>query len=175
MKTVQILILVFGVAFAIGRAQSAPAVSGPVAYVSTVRIQNETEYGKTRVAKLQALQKEQATDIRTKRQALEATRAQLPLAKDAVARTRLQGQEQQQRAELERAVAQSQTEMQTVQRQISAEVVTKVRAALQDIVKGSPVLIVFNGETSVLWAAPGVDLTTAVVEHMNASPQAAGR
>jgi len=110
--------------------------------------------------------------MRTKQQALETTRQQITLAKDDVARVRLRAEEQQQRAELERLAAQSQADLQTLQRQVSAEVATKVKAAVEEVVKGTGVQLVLNGESSVVWASPGLDLTSLVIERMNAQSAA---
>ncbi len=160
-------------AIAVGLAQPrAVTAPGPVAYVSSQRISNETSDGKAGVARLQTLQRERAAAVRTKQQALETTRQQMTLAKDDAARVRLRAEEQQQRTELERAAAQSQADFLALQRQVSAEVATKVKAALQEVVKGTEVQVVLNGESSVVWAAPGLDLTSAVIERMNAQPSA---
>ncbi len=174
MKTlpVWLAVTVLG-AIAVGLAQPrAVTAPGPVAYVSSQRISNETADGKAGVARLQTLQRERAADVRTRQQALETTRQQMTLAKDDAARVRLRAEEQQQRTELERAAAQSQADFLSLQRQVSAEVATKVKAAVQEVVKGTEVHLVLNGESSVVWAAPGLDLTSAVIERMNAQPSA---
>ncbi|MBK5296216.1 MAG: OmpH family outer membrane protein [Vicinamibacteria bacterium] len=174
MKTlpVWLAVTVLG-AIAVGLAQPrAVTAPGPVAYVSSQRISNETADGKAGVARLQTLQRERAADVRTRQQALETTRQQMTLAKDDAARVRLRAQEQQQRTELERTAAQSQADFLSLQRQVSAEVATKVKAAVQEVVKGTEVHLVLNGESSVVWAAPGLDLTSAVIERMNAQPSA---
>ena len=174
MKTlpVWLAVTVLG-AIAVGLAQPrAVTAPGPVAYVSSQRISNETADGKAGVARLQTLQRERAADVRTRQQALETTRQKMTLAKDDAARVRLRAEEQQQRTELERAAAQSQADFLSLQRQVSAEVATKVKAAVQEVVKGTEVHLVLNGESSVVWAAPGLDLTSAVIERMNAQPSA---
>lgn len=174
MKTLSVwlAVTVLG-AVAVGLAQPrAVTAPGPVAYVSSQRISNETADGKAGVARLQTLQRERAADVRTRQQALETTRQQMTLAKDDAARVRLRAEEQQQRTELERAAAQSQADFLSLQRQVSAEVATKVKAAVLEVVKGTEVHLVLNGESSVVWAAPGLDLTSAVIERMNAQPSA---
>ena len=160
-------------ALAFGVAQQSPArATGPVGYVSAQRISNETADGKAGVARLQASQRERQAEMRTKQQTLESTRQQITLAKDDVARVRLRAEEQQQRTELERLAAQSQSDLQTLQRQVSAEVATKVKAAVEEVIKGTGVQIVLNGESSVVWASPGLDLTSLVIERMNAQSTA---
>jgi hypothetical protein len=82
------------------------------------------------------LQRDRTADARTRQEALQATRRQIDATQDAAERTRLQAQEQQQRTDLEKAVNQSQVDLQNLQRQISNELGVKVKAAIQDVVKG---------------------------------------
>jgi Skp family chaperone for outer membrane proteins len=152
--------------------QRVPPATGPVAYVSSQRISNETADGKAGMARLQALQRERATDVRTKQQALEATRRQLQSVQDDAGRARLQTQEQLQRTEFEQAVTKAQTDIQNQQRRISAELGTKVKTILEEVVKGSGVQMVVSGDNVVVWTAPGLDLTAIVIEKMNAQPSA---
>ena len=173
MKTVSAwLALAVAPALGLGLAQQRVAPTGPVAFVSSQRISNETADGKAGVARLQAVQRERAADVRAKQQALEATRRQLQSAQDEAGRTRLQAQEQQQRTEFEQVVTKAQTDMQSQQRQISAELATKVNKIVDEVVKGSGVQMVLSGDNSVVWAAPGLDLTPIVIERLNAQSAA---
>jgi len=170
MKTVPLwLVITVAPALAAGAFQQRPAPpSGPIAFVVSQRISNETTEGKAGIARMQALQRERAADARTKQDALQATRRQIDMTGDSAERTRLQTQEQQQRTDLERAVAQGQVDLQNLQRQISNELGTKVKAAIQDLVKGTAVQIVLSADTTVVWAANGLDLTSPVIERLNA-------
>ena len=58
---------------------------------------------------------------------------------------------------------------------MSAEVATKVKAAIDDVVKGTGVQVVLNNETAVVWSAPGLDLASQVIEKMNAGRRSAPR
>lgn len=156
-------------ALAAGAFQQRPAPpSGPVAFVVSQRISNETTEGKAGIARIQALQRERTADARTKQEALQATRRQIDATQDSAERTRLQAQEQQQRTDLEKAVNQSQVELQSLQRQISNELGVKVKAAIEDLVKGTGVQVVLSADTTVVWAAQGLDLTSSVIERLNA-------
>lgn len=146
-----------------------PAVT--VAYVSAQRISNETAEGRAGLARVQALQRERSDDVRLKQQALEGTRRQLPLAQ-ADAKPRLQAQEQQQRSELERAVSRGQADIQALQRQVSADLLTRVKGVIGEVVKGRGIQVVLNLETAVVWGAPSLDLTDAVIARMNAGAAA---
>jgi Skp family chaperone for outer membrane proteins len=160
-------------ALAAGAFQQQPAPpSGPIAYVVSQRISNETTEGKAGIARIQALQRERTADARTKQEALQATRRQIDVTADSADRTRLQAQEQQQRTDLEKAVNQSQVDLQNLQRQISNELGVKVKAAIEDLVKGTGVQVVLSADTTVVWAAQGLDLTSPVIERLNAQAAA---
>ena len=161
-------------AFAFGQ-QTAPTVSGPVAFVSAQRISSETQGGKAGQSRMQALQRERTAEIQAQQKALEELRAAISKEKVPAELARLRGEEQQKRRELERAAARMQADMQALQREISADLTVKVRVALNEILKGSSVRIVLNSETAVVWSAPGLDLTPAVIEHMNATAAPAGQ
>ena len=176
MKTVPLwlaIAMVPALALAAGALQQRPAPpSGPVAFVVSQRISNETTEGKAGIARIQALQRERAADARTKQEALQATRRQIDATQDNAERTRLQAQEQQQRTDLEKAVNQSQVDLQNLQRQISNELGAKVKVAIQDLVKGTGVQLVLSADNTVVWAAQGLDLTSPVIERLNAQPAA---
>ena len=149
--------------------QASPLPAGArVAYVSGQRLSAESAEGKAGTARIQALQQAKAADIRARQQAYEAVRMQLTRATDAGARTTLEKEEGQRRAELERAVAQAQADIQSLQRQITNDLMAKVRPILEQLVAGTDVQVVLQSDGPVLWAAPGLDLTLAVLERLNA-------
>jgi Skp family chaperone for outer membrane proteins len=162
------------VAYAFMPAAQAPATRPPstVRFVSPQRVFNETTGGKAEIARIQALQQQKATELRTRQQTLDTTRQQLSQATDAAARTQLQQQEQTQRADLERATLQAQADLQGLQRQVQANVLGLVKTALDDITKGQHIDLVLNADQAVVWSMPGMDLTNPVIERLNAKPAA---
>jgi Skp family chaperone for outer membrane proteins len=173
MKIVPLCLAIAVPAVAAGALQQQPAPpSGPVAFVVSQRISNETTEGKAGIARMQALQRDRTADARTRQEALQATRRQIDATQNAAERTRLQAQEQQQRTELEKAVNQSQVDLQNLQRQISNELGVKVKAAIQDVVKGTGVQLVLSADTTVVWSAQGLDLTSPVIQRLNAQAAA---
>ena len=174
MKTLPLwLAITVAPALAAGALQQRPALpGGPVAFVVSQRISNETTEGKAGIARIQALQRQRTVDARTKQEALQATRRQIDATGDSAERTRLQAQEQQQRTDLEKTVTQSQVDLQSLQRQISSELGVKVKAAIEDLVKGTGVQVVLSADTTVVWAAQGLDLTSRVIERLNAQAAA---
>ena len=138
-----------------------------VGYVSSQRIFAESTDGKAEVARAQTIQQQKTIELRSKQQALDALRQQIAQAADGTSRAQLQQQEQQLRADLEKATIQAQAEMQLLQRQVQSDVLARVKPVIADLAKGQNVQLVLNSDTSVVWAAPGLDLTTAVIERMN--------
>jgi Skp family chaperone for outer membrane proteins len=145
---------------------SSPAKLG---YVSPQRIFVESAEGKAEVAKLQALQQQKATELQTRQKTLQTTRERLAQAADGPERTQLMLQEFQQRADLERANVQAQQELQNLQRQAQAQLQARVNAVFGDLAKAQNLQLVLNSDTGVVWAGPGLDLTSAVIERLNAT------
>jgi Skp family chaperone for outer membrane proteins len=150
---------------------SRPALS--VGYISAQRVFAESADGKTQGARLQALQQQRASELRARQQTLENVRRQVAQATDSAARVQLQQQELQQRTDLERATAQAQQELQTLQRQVQADFQTLVKGVLDELTKGQGLQLVLNADQAVLWSAPGMDLTSAVIERLNSKTAAA--
>jgi len=147
-------------------AQATPSIG----YVTGQRIFAEVPDVNAGFARLQALQQQKSADLAGKQQALEGTRQRLATAGDGQTRTQLQQQEQQQRTDLERATAQAQTDLQAAQRQVQVDFQARLTPILAELAKARNLQIVLNGEASVLWAAPGLDLTPAVIERLKANP-----
>jgi Skp family chaperone for outer membrane proteins len=150
-------------------AGQAPASRGPVTigYVSAQRIFAEATDAKAEVARMQAVQQQKTSDLRTKQQALETTRQQLAGASDGPTRVQLQQQELQQRTDFERSTVQAQADIQAAQRQMQANVQGRVKTVLDEVAKAQNLLVVVNADAALVWAAPGLDLTPAVIERMN--------
>ena len=145
----------------------------PVAYVNIQRALAESAVGKAELARVQTLQQQRANELRTRQQTLETLRSQLAQASEAATRVKLQQQETQQRTDLERATVQAQQELQNLQRKVSADLQSRVRGIVEELVKGQGLQLVLNGEQAVIWSAPGADLTNSVIERLNAQSKAA--
>jgi outer membrane protein len=151
----------------VGQAQPARTPSA-VAYISGNRIAQESAWGRGETSKLQTFQQQKLSELRTKQQTLEATRQQMAQATDPAARMQLLQQEQQQRTDFERSQQQAQVEIQTLQRQMNANVLQRVKTTLDDLMKTQTYQLVLNGDTCTVWSTPEVDLTSAVVARFNA-------
>lgn len=151
-----------------------PRAATPAAtmgYVSAQRISAETAEGRAGVARVQAMQRERGADVQAKQNAFAASANELGAATPEN-RPRLQGVLQQRRSEFEQATIRAQADVQAVQRQVSADMLARVRSVVGEVVKGREIQVVLNLDTAVVWAAPNLDLTSAVIAKMNASPAA---
>jgi outer membrane protein len=143
-----------------------------VAYVSVQRISTESAAGKAATSRVTALQQQKASELRAKQQAVQETRRLIAQATAPEERTRLAAQEASQQADFERASAQAQIELQNLQREINVEMRPRVVKALDEILKGTHIEVVANVDSTLVWSAPGLDLTNAVIERLNLPPVA---
>jgi outer membrane protein len=143
-----------------------------VAFVSVQRISTESAPGKAATSRVTALQQQKASELRAKQQAVQETRRLIAQATALEERTRLAAQEASQQADFERASAQAQADLQNLQREINVEMRPRVVKALDEILKGTHIEVVTNVDSTLVWAAPGLDLTNAVIERLNALPVA---
>ena len=146
--------------------------AGPtVIIVSLQRIATQSNAGKRASQQLETLRQERARELQAKQKELEDVVRQL--AKGAMPqadRERLSQDESRRRAELQQLTAQAQTEFQTTQARVNAEVRSQLTPILADIAKRSGVDAIFNSDT-IAWAAAGTDMTNEVVQRLNAAPQ----
>jgi len=146
--------------------------AGPtVIVVSLQRIVTQSNAGKRANQQLEALRQERGRDLQAKQKELEDVVRQL--AKDSLPqadRERLSQDESRRRTELQQLTTQAQTDFQTTQARVNAEVRSQLTPILADIAKRSGVDAIFNSDT-IAWAAAGADMTNEVVQRLNAAPQ----
>ena len=162
------VVIVLGLA-PLANAQTAVVRPGAtVAYISGQRISAETVAGREAQSRLASLRQQKTAELQDKRRALDATRQKLVGSAEGEERTQLEREEQQEQQDLERATQQAQVELQNLQRQIVVDLQPQVRSVLDDLLKGTDVQVVLQFETSIVWAAQGLDLTSAVIERLDA-------
>ena len=72
-------------------------------------------------------------------------------------------------AELQRLFQQSQVEFANAQRQAQAELRTKLSPVLANVAAAHGVDVILNADNTLVWAAPGVDLTADLLTRLNAA------
>ena len=144
--------------------------AGPtVIIVSLQRIATQSNAGKRANQQLETLRQERARDLQAKQKELEDVVRQLANNSLPQAdRERLSQDESRRRTELQQLTTQAQTEFQTTQARVNAEVRSQLTPILADIAKRSGVDAIFNSDT-IAWAAAGTDMTNEVVQRLNAA------
>jgi outer membrane protein len=143
----------------------------PMGYVNMQRIVSESPREKANGARLTQMQQQKAQEIGVLQRQYEATRRQLAEVQGlsgSVRQSQLEHEEQRLRGQLERTTAGAQTELQTMQRQIQAELRTRLAPVVNTIATSRGMQMVLTEEAGVVWAAPGLDLTDAVLQRLNA-------
>jgi outer membrane protein len=159
---------------AAGQTPASRGIPG-IAYISPQQILTKSPLFQAALTTLQSVQQQKGVELREKQQALETIRRRLAVSADEAARADLQRIEQQQATDLERATGQAQAELQALQRQFQSDLQTKVRPIVEDLAREQKLQLVLTAEGAVFWAAPGMDLTPAVLERLNAAPPATPR
>jgi Skp family chaperone for outer membrane proteins len=140
-----------------------------VVFVNSQRLLNEVPAARSEISRINSLQQMKNAELRGKQQAIDATRQEFATAPDADTRAKLQKQEQDQRADLERSTQQAQAEVQRFQRDIQSELQARVRGAIEELAKTQNIKLVLTADTSVVWGAPGMDVTNLLIDKLNAA------
>jgi Skp family chaperone for outer membrane proteins len=112
--------------------------------------------------------------LAAKQKALEATHQQLVQLGGvfrASKRAEVQALEDSQRAELKQATERAQAEYQTLQRQAQSELNKHLGVIVGSFARDRRLRLVLNADTSVIWAAPGTDITGEVLAKLNAEAE----
>ncbi len=145
-----------------------------IAHVSARQILNESAEMNQLKAKLEKIRQDTAKEVTTKEKALQETHLQLLQLGGVFStskRARVQAQEERQRAELKLFREQFQAEIAALERQAQVNFNTHLAAVLSEIARVNRLRLVLNADTAVVWAAPGMDITTQVLAKLNAPPE----
>jgi Skp family chaperone for outer membrane proteins len=173
MKTLVTSLMVVALLSTAAAQQHSSFATRPFGYVSMQQVLNDATEAKVAAERLKTTQQQKAGELRTRQVALAETRRQLGEPAGMFQGKRLRALEERQRTELEQATAQAQLDFQTLQAEVQRELRTRLKAVLDELAKRHGLEIVLNQDTAVLWAAPGLDLTSAVIERLNATAPAA--
>ena len=145
----------------------------PIALISVQRIGNESTYAKEAAKRVEALRQAKAQEIGAKQKALEEIRLQVANAGGifrASRRSELVVEEKRRETELQSATQQAQTDLQKLQREVETDIRRQVGEIVTDIAKRRGIQFVLNEDTAVVLAPTGIDLTSEVIERLNAAP-----
>jgi outer membrane protein len=165
---------------------AAPAAPAPkfqdglkYAYVNMAAVAAQSNEGKAAAEKLKGFQDQKARELQDKQKTLQAAQQKLESGGSVLseaARTQLQSDIDRQQRDLQRLSEDAQQDVQNLAQQVEEDFTRKVLPVVGKVAQDKQVHFVFNAQQSgLVWAEPGMDLTSEVIAAMNtgAKPAAA--
>jgi outer membrane protein len=168
-------------------ASVAPAAPAPLparfqdgmkyAYVNMQAIAQQSAEGKTLADKLKSAQDGKQRELQDKNKNLQAMQQKLDQGGSVLseaARAQLVSDIDRTQRDLQRASEDAQEELQKLAQQVEEDFTRKVLPIVDKVAKEKQVHFVFNAaQSGLIWADPGMDLTTEVIAALNGSKPAA--
>ncbi|MGE3955318.1 MAG: OmpH family outer membrane protein [Vicinamibacterales bacterium] len=161
-------------------AQAAPQpptpfpVGAKVGFVNLQAIAQLSAEGKSAAAKVNALAQKKQTEAAEKAKALQANQQKLETSGSVMseaARAQLQKDIDRQTLEGQRFEQDAQAELQELQQQLQQEFQTRLMPVLETLSKEKGLQVLFSaGDSGVIWAEPGIDLTLEAVARLDKAP-----
>lgn len=144
-----------------------------IAYVDFQRVANESTEGKASTKRIQDLITKKQNEAAERGKALQANQQKLEqqggVMSEAV-RAQLQKEIERQQVEAQRFQQDSQAEVQELQNELQNEFQRKVLPLLQEVAQEKGLqLLLSRGDAGIVWAEPGLDLTSDVVKKLDAA------
>ena len=149
------------------------------AYVNMALIAAQSNDGRAAAEKLKGFQDQKTRELQDKQKTLQAAQQKLESGGSVLseaARTQLQSDIDRQQRDLQRLTEDAQQDVQNLAQQVEEDFTRKVLPIVGKVAQDKQVHFVFNAQQSgLIWAEPGMDLTTEVIAAMNggAKPAAA--
>jgi Skp family chaperone for outer membrane proteins len=153
------------------RPAASPQATSPIAFISVQKILTESSAAKAAAQQLEALRKTKQDEVNAKKKALDDTKLALANAGGVFSgsrRAELQKTEQQQEAALKQATEDAQKAFVELQHQLQTEIRNDLGKVINDVARERPVQYILNADTSLVWARGATDLTSEVLERLNA-------
>jgi outer membrane protein len=157
------------------------------AFVNLQQVAAQSNDGKAAAEKLKAFQDQKTRELQDKQKTLQAAQQKLDsggsVLSDA-ARTQLQSDIDRQQRDLQRLSEDANQDVQNLAQQVEEDFTRKVLPIVSKVAQEKQVHFVFNANQSgLIWAEPGMDLTSEVISAMNGgakpavapTPPAAGK
>ena len=143
------------------------------AYVNMQVIASQSAEGRAAAEKLKAAQETKQRELQDKNKNLQAMQQKLDsgggVLSDA-ARAQLQNDIDRTQRDLQRASEDAQEELQKLAQQVEEDFTRRVLPIVDKVAKEKQVHFVFNAaQSGLIWADPGMDLTTDVITALNSS------
>jgi outer membrane protein len=147
------------------------------AYVNMQLIAQQSGEGKTLADKLKNAQESKQRELQDKNKNLQAMQQKLDQGGSVLseaARAQLVNDIDRTQRDLQRASEDAQEELQKLAQQVEEDFTRKVLPIVDKVAKEKQVHFVFNAaQSGLIWADPGMDLTTEVIAALNGSKPAA--
>lgn len=149
------------------------------AYVNMAAVAAQSNDGRAAAEKLKAFQEQKTRELQDKQKTLQAAQQKLESGGSVLseaARTQLQTDIDRQQRDLQRQTEDAQQDVQNLAQQVEEDFTRKVLPIIGKVAQEKQIHFVFNAQQSgLIWAEPGMDLTTEVITAMNggAKPAAA--
>ena len=141
------------------------------AYVNMQRVAAESADGKAAAEKLKSFQDQKGRELQDKQKTLQAAQAKLESGGSVLseaARTQLASDIDRQQRDLQRLSEDAQQDVQNLAQQVEEDFTRRVLPVIGKVAQEKQVHFVFNaGQSGLVWAEPGMDLTTEVIAAMN--------
>ena len=147
------------------------------AFINIQRIANESAEGKVATTRVQALNQKKVTELSERNKALQADQQKLQSGGGVMsdnARAELEKKIERQQVDIQRAQQDAQQEVQELQQQLQNEFQTKLMPIVQQVFNEKGLQILFSaGDSGIVWADPGLDITEDVIKRFDVAKPAA--
>ena len=144
-----------------------------VGFVNLQAIAQLSADGKAAAAKVNALAQKKQTEAADKAKALQTNQQKMETSGSVMsdaARTQLQKDIERQTVEGQRFEQDAQAELNELQQQLQQEFQGRLMPVLESISKEKGLQVLFSaGDSGVIWAEPGIDLTLEAVKRLDAA------
>lgn len=147
------------------------------AYINVQRVAAESAEGKSASDRVKAFQDQKVRELNEKNKALQSAQQKLEqgggVMSDA-ARGQLQAEIEKQTRDIQRFTEDAQQEVQTFTQQLQQEFERKLNPVIDKVAREKQVHFVFSAaESGLVWADPGMDLSTDVIRAFDTAAPAA--
>jgi outer membrane protein len=168
-------------------AQPAPAPQPPVpfpagakiAFINPQRIFQESVEGKAAVTRVNTLIQKKQNEGAERQKQLQANQQKLQTSggvMNEAARTQLEKEIEKAQVDGQRFQQDAQAEINELQQEVQSEFIKKVTPIIEVVAKEKGLQFVFDqGNSGMVFAEPGLDLTTEVIKKMDANKPAASK
>jgi outer membrane protein len=147
-----------------------------IAYVNVQRIASESVEGQAATKRLTGLREEKEKDLVSRNQKFEEARKRLETSASVLSetvRTTQQKEVERMQTDLQRATQDAQKAVEDLQNELQLEFQRKLLPVLSEVSAAKSLHMVFSSSDSgVVWAEPGLDITTDIIKKLDAAAAA---